>query len=330
MEAINLLKNIGGVLATVTSIIYAAGYMVLRCRSNALGTDLSFKLLDETYIFAGFRFVLITLVTLLLLSPIILFVKWLTAWAFSKLSTDFANIIEWVVLAVLAFVTIFFLKIFGVSGLLIQDQDTSYSHIQQAVLGGQPLLRLSLTFLTTFVASISFIWLRKNYLEYGFNEFNVLLSIVFFVQLCVLPAFHGALFADHRVRVLNEVPASLKSIHPPVCIVERNGDWASLFGKNEDNQSCLVNIKTGDLNGIPVKRIVNLLEFIEKDLILNKKSVPIIADTTKKSEKMVPKDKKQDPEQIKPKENSQKSFFASIVSFLNITFEAVGSLSDGS
>src|SRR5215470_17390350 len=57
-------KNVGIVLTSASAASYASGYLALRSRAHALGTDPGFTLLDQAYVFAGFRFTLSTLVAL--------------------------------------------------------------------------------------------------------------------------------------------------------------------------------------------------------------------------------------------------------------------------
>jgi len=80
MDVLSVLKNIGGVLATVTTLVYVSGYLALRARAFTLGTDPAFTLAYEGYVFAGFRFVFISLITLLMLSPIILALRFTALW----------------------------------------------------------------------------------------------------------------------------------------------------------------------------------------------------------------------------------------------------------
>ena len=55
-------KNAGVVLTALSGAAYACGYLVVRARARALGTDPGFALIDQAYVFAGFRFVLMLLV----------------------------------------------------------------------------------------------------------------------------------------------------------------------------------------------------------------------------------------------------------------------------
>ncbi|TMJ42296.1 MAG: hypothetical protein E6G90_19215 [Alphaproteobacteria bacterium] len=68
-------KNAGVILTAASGAAYACGYLVLRARARALGTDPGFTLIDQAYVFAGFRFVLILLFALLVTAPLLLLLR---------------------------------------------------------------------------------------------------------------------------------------------------------------------------------------------------------------------------------------------------------------
>ena len=74
-ELVDNAKNVGILLTSASAVSYAGGYLALRSRAHALGTDPEFTLLNEAYVFAGFRFALITLVALLVVSPLVILLK---------------------------------------------------------------------------------------------------------------------------------------------------------------------------------------------------------------------------------------------------------------
>ena len=73
---VELAKNIGAVLGTASVVGYACGYLALHARAFALGTDPAFKLVDQVYVFAGARFLIATLIAVLVLAPVMLAVRW--------------------------------------------------------------------------------------------------------------------------------------------------------------------------------------------------------------------------------------------------------------
>ena len=76
MDIVTPAKNLGALLGTASVLGYISGYLALRARAHALGLDPAFTLVDEAYVFAGFRFLFATLIVLLLAAPVILLVRW--------------------------------------------------------------------------------------------------------------------------------------------------------------------------------------------------------------------------------------------------------------
>src|SRR6187397_1427807 len=104
-EAVETAKNVGVLLTAGSGVAYACGYLVVRGRAHALGTDPGFTLLDQSYVFAGFRFVLITLFALLLASPLLLVAFWLCRAA-GGLGSGKAGALEWIAISILGALTI--------------------------------------------------------------------------------------------------------------------------------------------------------------------------------------------------------------------------------
>ena len=72
-------KDAGVVLAALSGAAYGCGYLALRARAHALGTDPGFALIDQAYVFAGFRFVLALLFALLVMTGVV-FGVWSFGW----------------------------------------------------------------------------------------------------------------------------------------------------------------------------------------------------------------------------------------------------------
>src|SRR3974390_161726 len=70
-------KNAAVVLTTLSGEAYACGFLVVRARARALGADPGFVLVDQAYVFAGFRFVLVLLLSLLISVPLLLLLRWI-------------------------------------------------------------------------------------------------------------------------------------------------------------------------------------------------------------------------------------------------------------
>jgi hypothetical protein len=65
-------KNAAVVLTSLSGAAYACGYLAVRARARALGADPGFALVDQASVFAGFRFVIVLLLSLLISVPVLL------------------------------------------------------------------------------------------------------------------------------------------------------------------------------------------------------------------------------------------------------------------
>lgn len=329
MDIVVQAKNIGAVLGTTSVIAYISGYLALRARAFALGTDPAFKLVDEVYVFAGFRFLLITLIVLLFSAPIILLVRWGTMWLARNMPPAFLQPSQWLLLVVVAIMTIMTLKILSASGVLLQQGSLHSSSLTRAILGEATNLRLLLTFAIVLLVVLSALWLQHR-LANAMGSFEWLLTIIVAVQIVMLPIYHGALFADRWVRVLALSPESVKGLTGPLGIVDHTAEHVTLLGLDSGGNRQLATIKLGDLNGIPIKQVVPLRHFIREVLDGNPKAAGSahpesnpgigVAESSGQAsggEGMEPKSTK-----------AEKGFFSSLVEYLQITLEAIGSLGD--
>ena len=83
-DIVESVKNAAIVLTSLAGAAYGCGYLVVRARARALGADPGFALVDQAYIFAGFRFVLVLLLSLLISVPVLLILRWLASRALWK------------------------------------------------------------------------------------------------------------------------------------------------------------------------------------------------------------------------------------------------------
>jgi hypothetical protein len=121
VDIVNQAKNIGAVLGTASVVAYVFGYLASRARAFALGTDPAFKLVDEAYVFAGFRFLFITLIILLLSAPVILLVRWGAMWLARSMPVAFLQPLQWLLLVALALITLLTLRIHSANAVLLQE-----------------------------------------------------------------------------------------------------------------------------------------------------------------------------------------------------------------
>lgn len=329
MDIVTQAKNIGVVLGTASVIAYVCGYLALRARAFALGTDPAFKLVDEAYVFAGFRFLLTNLIVLLVSAPVILLIRWGAMWLARNMPSALAQPSQWLLLVVVASLTLMTLKILSASGVLLQEGPLRGSSLAEAILGGAANLRLLLTFALVLLVALSFLWLQSR-LAGASGPFEWLLTIVVALQIVMLPIYHGTLFADRRVRVLAVSPDSVKGLAGPLGIVDRTAEHATLLGLDSEGNRRLATIKLEDLNGIPIKQVVTLGHFIRGVLDGNLKTTGSAHPASNPGLRVAESSGQTQGRQGMASESAEveKGFFSSLVEYLQITLEAIGSLGD--
>ncbi|MGA1795649.1 MAG: hypothetical protein ACMUIL_07300 [bacterium] len=317
MEIFSNLKNVGGMLATVATLVYVSGYLALRARAFTLGIDPVFTLAYEGYVFAGFRFLFISLIILLILSPIILAVRSGALWMSKRVPGTLLNTGQWLLLVLLAICTLYItFRILSVNGVLLRGKNNGWnSLLERAVIGGEPAV--ALMFAVLFLTALSVLWLKMR-LPAVNDSFTWMLGIVVTIQIFLLPIFHGSLYADRKVRVLAATPEAVKDFKEPLGIVDRTSDHVTLLGVDKNDERRLVTIKIDDLNGIPVKNIVSLKKFIQNEL----------AHAQEKGGRFVPEKTGQEDMTSKNEAYVDKGFFKQLIDYLHVTFENIGSLGD--
>ncbi len=314
MDIIAHAKNIGTMLAAAASLTYIAGYLALRARANALGTDPVFTLVDEAYIFAGFRFFFITLIVVICLTPIMIPIFFSTQWMNSRLSSIWSRIFQWILLVIMAIITLISLKILNINSILLQrDLAENNTVLMRAIMGTENEYGLLVTFGMVFLTISAAYWLKIK-IPSGFDSFNCILSVIVTLLFFMLPIYHGALFADRKVRLLGTIPAVAKGISEPAGIVEHTKEHYTLFGLNERGDPSLITIKQDDLNGIPINKILSLKVFM--DLLTADNSIHGgTIDNNKKKESK--------------KTAIHKTFFKVLTDELHMLFKSIASLGDG-
>ncbi|KPA19291.1 membrane protein [Candidatus Magnetomorum sp. HK-1] len=322
----DIIKNIGTILATASTIAYITGYLVLRSRAHVLGTDPVFTLVDEAYVFSGVRFLFITLIVLLISSPIIFGIRWGVLSLLNYIPTKLNNTIQWGVLLIVGIASLMTFKIFSVNSILLQQNlNTPGSLIKEAIMGEQPIISLLLTFSLVILATLCVLWLKERLVSK--DLFVWVLCTVVFIQIFMLPIYHGGLFADRKVRVLAACPESIKGLMSPVGIIDHTSAHYTLLGCDSSSNRQIATIKQEDINGIPIKKIVSLNKFIKDDLPsgdrAKKKGTYDYMKTNEKQKLSVSQEKSAEPD-----DSSCKGFFKTLVEYLHVTFEAIGSLGD--
>ena len=243
-------KTIGVVLSGVSGIAYACGYLVLRARSRALGTDPGFAFIDQAYVFAGFRLALALLFSLLVVAPVLL--------AFHALGRVVGRLgprqlygVE-VAGAVLAGgVTLFaYVATLSVSGVLLAPAS---DWIGDAALGRNNY-GTAIQLITVGAAAATALWLYARFMRQGeADTLGAVLVLIGVLLLVLLPMQHGVFNADRNARQLDRVPEGLTGIEPPVWLVDRGAsDRVVLYGRGADGRGRLFTLKLEKLDGIAV------------------------------------------------------------------------------
>lgn len=315
MDITNIAKNIATVLATGTTLAYVFGYLSLRARSFSLGTDPGFTLVDEAYVFAGVRLLFLVLIVLLLLSPLIALVRSGVPWLAQMLPPQLVSFSLWLSLFVMALITLLLLfKVVDINGLLLHYQLTgTHTLFEEAAMGKR--VGVLFMFLIVFMLVVSALWLKASVAQNAL-VLTWVLGLVVAVQLFLLPMFYGVVYADRKVRVLADVPDKIKYMKQPVGIVDRSSEHITLLGVNQNGLRSLVTIKLDDLNGVGISAIMRMGDFVKTQLQqeaeFKGKSMP---------ENIIVPDKV-------PSELNQEraNFFSTLINYLQMSFEAIGSL----
>ena len=148
-------KEAAAAFSGLAAIAYACGYLALRGRARALGTDPLLGLFEEAYVFAGFRFVLVTLLALLVGLPVIVLIRHLAGAVVSRLGGS--SWLDWLALTAFAFLVMLqFVFALGVQGLLLAGEP-SHGWLAAAALGENAGGALA-TVVLTIVAALLVQW----------------------------------------------------------------------------------------------------------------------------------------------------------------------------
>ena len=256
----NAVKEAGLVLTTASGVGYACGYLVMRARAYALGTDPGFSLIDQAYVWAGIRLLLMLLFAILLSALPVLLMREL--WHLLRhLGPRPLAVIERGVAVLFGFaIMLLAITLFGVSNLIFMDPGTALATpLSSAVLGRNPL-GTTLFVGSTALAALIVFWVRSHVARAnGLDVLAILLIIMGLLLSALLPIEHGFFFAERKVRQLERLPEGVTGLMLPIWIVERGaGDRVVLYGRDAVGAARLVNIKADKLDGIAVSAVANL------------------------------------------------------------------------
>jgi hypothetical protein len=256
-EIVDWVKNAGIVLTATSGAAYACGYLVIRARAHALGTDPGFSLINEAYVFAGFRFVLILLIALLVTSPLLLLLRWLGHHLAGSLAPGQLCAIETIAAIFTGAATIWaYAATIGVSGVLLAP---SSSRLADAALDRNDYGAL-VVLATVALGAVMLSWADAHLRRAGgVDPLGAVLLLIGVLLLVLLPMQHGVFYADRKAWRLDQTPEGATGLVPPVWLVDRGAaDRVVLYGRTPDGQARLVTLKAEKLDGVAVTGISRL------------------------------------------------------------------------
>jgi hypothetical protein len=327
------LKDLGGVLATLSACGYVTGYLAMRARARALGLSPAFKLVDEAYVFAGFRVFFITLIVLLLSAPLLLAARPALHWLASRAPAGALPGVRCLALSVVLAWTLFNLRILGTSAVLVKPAQGAAA-LERAVLDGSGSVALIIW--ATLLPVVSGLWLWQR-ITVSQGPFEWLLGLALGIQLCSLPIYHGALFADRAVRVLASRPEGLDFLEEPVAIVDQTGKQATLLGVDREGTLALITMAQDDLKRVHVRRVVALPDLLGElrsrvgaqpraAFVEHSASTVHLTDGAASTSARSAMKNNSGSKSVSIKNNA--TFLELVVEQLRLTFEAIGSLNE--
>lgn len=258
-DFIEKVKNGAVVLTSLSGAAYACGYVAVRARARAIGADPGFGLVDQAYVFAGYRFVVVLLLSLLIAAPVLLGLRWLAA---RTLHADAGPLfaLEWGGAVVAGVATLWaYLATTGVNGVLLVP---SSGWAAEAVLG-RNAYGFVFTLGVTAAGAALLLWSRAHFLRAGrLDALGAALALVSVLLVVLLPVEHGVFHADRTARRLDGVPQGLGGLAAPIWVVDRTADRVTLFGRGSDSRPLLVTVKADQLDGFAVVRIGSLSDAV--------------------------------------------------------------------
>jgi hypothetical protein len=249
-------KNAGVVLTALSGAAYACGYLVVRARARALGTDPGFVLVDQAYVFAGFRFVLMLLFALLVISPLVLSLRWVGRIA-ALLPPGPFSAVEVIGVLFAAIATIWaYVATIGVNGVLLAP---SGGWLTDAALERNNYGVLMILATTALGAAIA-LWFVEHFARMGgLDPLGAVLFLIGLMLFILLPTQHGVFHADRSARQLDRIPEGITDLVLPIWQVDRGAaDRVVLYGRTAAGGGRLVTIKAEKLDGVGVTGIDTL------------------------------------------------------------------------
>jgi hypothetical protein len=258
-DFIDQVKNTAVVLTSLSGAAYACGYVAVRARARAIGADPGFALVDQAYVFAGFRFVVVLLLSLLIAAPVLLGLRWLAARALLMGAGPLLTL-EWSGTVVAGAATLWaYLATTGVNGVLLVPS----SDWAAAAALGRNAFGFLFTFGATAATAALLLWSRAHLARAGrLDALGSAIALVTGLLVVLLPVEHGVFHADRTARRLDGAPQGLGGLAAPIWVVDRTADRVTLFGRDRDGRPRLVTVKADRLDGVAVVRIGSLSDVV--------------------------------------------------------------------
>ncbi len=322
------LKQFAASLTGLAGLAYATGYLVLRARARALGTDPSLALVEEAYMFAGFRFLLSLLFAAIVALPFVALLRAVVRWISNLLPEHAFRIVRWAGLVLLAVIVILEFQVFAVSNALLDRQG---SELLDGVIGRNSL-GLWIVLGTTGIAMLSISWAIEKSDGFGTDGLSTALVLVVTLQVFLLPVHHGVFFADRSIRMLESPPPSASQLVPPIAIVDRSGEFVTLLGANKSGERRLVLIDKSELKGAAITGVTTLRAFLDT-LAKASGSVPIVAGVLLSANVASSANGPISPPAVESPSTKPAAiddgFWKVVSGYLKNTFEYVGALGEG-
>jgi hypothetical protein len=254
-------KNGAAAFLTLSTAGYACGYLALRARARVLGIDSGFVLIDQAYIFAGFRFLCSILFALLVVFPLLVAIRIFGRFASCTIPQKYSSVLEIVTALAVGVATVWaYDAVFRPSGVLL-GRSAGWVADAAAQLNDYGVLM----WFGTIALVVSLLWwtgthfIRVSKIDF----FGAYITLSTTLLIILLPIQYGIFFADRTARRLERVPEGVDGVVSPIWEIEQgSGDKAILFARSVDGAARLLSVKADKLDGIAVVGVTDLNELL--------------------------------------------------------------------
>lgn len=259
-EIADTLKNTALVLTTASGVGYACGYLVMRARAYALGTDPGFSLVDQAYVWAGIRLAMMLLFAVLLAAIPLLLLREVWHLLLDIGPRPTAIIERGMAVVVGGAIILLAASLFSATNVIFAGPRALLGAPMASAVLGRNALGTMLFVCSTALAGVIVLWVRSHLARSGGVDALTMLLVVMGLLLSVLlPIQHGFFFADRKVRQIDRLPEGVTGLQVPIWIVDRGaGDRVVLFGRDQAGTSRLVTLKADKIDGIAVTAVADL------------------------------------------------------------------------